>query len=202
MVDGRLLRGFTGKAGHLGHTCLDVEAPPDICGTPGSLEDAIGNCTIGARSGGRYGTTHELVEAYRRGEPGATAVWLKSVRSLACAIGTFTNILDPEVAVIGGGIARAGAALFEPLERMVREVEWKTGVGVRLVPAQLGELAGAYGAAFHARRCGPEAGMGSAGSARWPACYPAGLRLIAAGMRTWTRPARYVLRGRSRLRGG
>jgi glucokinase len=158
MVHGRLLRGFTGKAGHLGHTCLDVAGTPDICGTPGSLEDAIGNWTIKARSGGRFETTHELVEAYRRGESHAATVWLKSVKALACAIGTFTNILDPEVAVIGGGIARAGAALFDPLERMVREVEWKTGAtGIRLAPAELGELAGAFGAAYHAKRNGKAA---------------------------------------------
>jgi glucokinase len=54
MVDGRLLRGHTGKAGHLGHICLDLGGAPDICGTPGSLEVQIGNCTIRERSGGRY----------------------------------------------------------------------------------------------------------------------------------------------------
>lgn len=150
MVDGRLLHGHTGKAGHLGHTCLDVEAAPDICGTPGSLELAIGNCTIRERSGGRFTTTHELIAAHRAGDPQATEVWMKSLRSLACAIGTFTNLFDPEVVVIGGGIARAGEALFAPLEKLVRAVEWRTGPPVRLVPAQLGEFAGAFGAARHA----------------------------------------------------
>lgn len=150
MVDGRLLRGHTGKAGHLGHTCLDVNGAPDICGTPGSLELAIGNCTIRERSGGRFTTTHELIAAHRAGDAQATEVWMKSLRALACAIGTFTNLFDPEVVVIGGGIARAGEALFAPLEGLVRAVEWRTGPPVRLVPAQLGEFAGAFGAARHA----------------------------------------------------
>jgi glucokinase len=150
MVDGRLLRGHTGKAGHLGHTCLDVNGAPDICGTPGSLELAIGNCTIRERSGGRFNTTHELIAAHRAGDPHATEVWMKSLRALACAIGTFTNLFDPEVVVIGGGIARAGQALFEPLEPLIRTVEWRTGPPVRLAPAQLGEFAGAFGAARHA----------------------------------------------------
>lgn len=152
MVDGKLLRGHTGKAGHLGHLSLDPNAPPDICGTPGSIETLMGNCTIGIRSKGRFETTHDLIRAHEAGDESATAVWLKSVRALACAIGSCSNILDPEVAVIGGGIARAGDALFEPLRRMVSEVEWKVcDHELRLEPAQLGELAGAFGAARNAQ---------------------------------------------------
>ena len=63
MLNGHLLRGHTGKAGHLGHSSLDPAGTPDICGTPGSLEDAIGNHNISARSGGRFTTTRELLEA-------------------------------------------------------------------------------------------------------------------------------------------
>ncbi len=149
MVNGRLLRGHSGKAGHLGHLCLDMDGAPDICGTPGSLEMQMGNCTIRERSGGRFTTTHDLVKAHLAGDAEATRVWLRSVKALACAIGSFTNILDPELVVVGGGIARAGEALFQPLSKLVSEVEWKVcGQEVKIVPAQLGELAGAYGAAW------------------------------------------------------
>jgi glucokinase len=147
--DGKLLRGAFGKGGHLGHVCLDVHGPPDVCGMPGSVEVAIGNFSIRERSGGRFETTHALVQAHRAGDAEATRVWLASVRALACAIGSFANILDPEAVIIGGGIARAGAALFEPLQRMLDDVEWRPGGGqVKLLPAALGELAGAYGAAW------------------------------------------------------
>ena len=153
MVDGQLLRGHTGKAGHLGHATVDMDGPADICHMPGSLEVGIGNCTIRERSGGRFETTHDLIAAHLQGDAEATRVWLKSVQALACAIGSFTNVLDPEIAVIGGGIARAGAALFEPLQRMVREVEWETSpAGIKIVPAELGEFAGAFGAAYNAIR--------------------------------------------------
>jgi glucokinase len=151
MVDGRLLRGHTGKAGHLGHLCLDMDGAPDICGTPGSLEMQIGNCTIRERSAGRFATTHELIQAHLAGDAHASQIWLRSVKALACAIGSFTNLFDPELVVVGGGIARAGDALFQPLTRMVFAVEWKVcGHEVRVAPAQLGELAGAYGAAWRA----------------------------------------------------
>lgn len=151
MVDGHLLRGQIGRAGHLGHTCLDMHGPPDVCGTPGSLEVAMGNCTIRERTGGRFGSTHELVAAHLAGDRQATEVWDRSIRALACAVVSFINLFDPEAVIIGGGIARAGQALFEPLQREVATMEWRPGGhAARLLPAQLGELAGAYGAARQA----------------------------------------------------
>ncbi len=150
LVDGRLLRGHTGKAGHLGHTCLDPAGPPDICGAPGSLELAIGNCTIGQRGAGRFANTHELVKAHLAGDAFATEVWRESVKALAGAIISFTNILDPEVVIVGGGIARAGEALFPLLREYVARGEWRVcGHEARILPAQLGEFAGAFGAAWN-----------------------------------------------------
>ncbi|HRI16595.1 MAG TPA: ROK family protein [Verrucomicrobiota bacterium] len=151
MVDGHLLRGHQGKAGHFGHVSLNPEGTPDICGAPGSLEDAIGNHNIVARSAGRYVTTHDLVQAHEAGDPFATAVWMKSVKALSAALVSLGNVLDPEVVILGGGIARCGEALFRPLRALAAAHEWKAGgPGMRLVPAELGELAGAHGAAWNA----------------------------------------------------
>lgn len=151
MVDGHLLRGGIGRAGHLGHLCLDMEAPLDICNTPGSLEYFLGNYRIVERTDGRFATTHELIEACRQGDAFAHRVWRDSLRALACAIASFVNILDPEVVIVGGGIARAGEWLFEPLAELLDPIEWRPGGHrVRLVAAALGEYAGAWGAAAHA----------------------------------------------------
>jgi glucokinase len=148
MVDGRLLLGNIGRAGHLGHVCLDPHGPLDVTNMPGSLEVMIGNCTILERSHGRFKTTHELIAAHNSGDEGATTIWLKSVRDLACAVASFINVFDPEVVVIGGGIAAAGPALFEPLENYVRPIEWQPGGHkVPIAPAKLGEFAGAFGSA-------------------------------------------------------
>src|SRR5438477_1755227 len=148
MVDGRLLRGHIGRAGHLGHSSLDPDGPPDCAGTPGSLEVAIGNCTVQQRSGGRFQTTHELIAAHLKGDAEATAVWFKSVKALAAAVCSFINILDPEAVLIGGGIARAGNALFEPLRQFLEPIEWRPlGQRARILAAQLEEFAGAFGAA-------------------------------------------------------
>lgn len=151
MVDGHLLRGHTGKAGHLGHLSLDPGGAPDICGTPGSLENAIGNHNIRERSGGRFETTHDLVRAAAEGDPFAIGIWGRSVRALAAAIASLGNVLDPEVVILGGGIARSGAHLLEPLQAHLDRWEWRPGgQSMRLVSAALGEWAGAYGAAAHA----------------------------------------------------
>ncbi|HEY6167201.1 MAG TPA: ROK family protein [Verrucomicrobiae bacterium] len=151
MVDGHLLRGDIGRAGHLGHVTVDWKAARDDFNTPGSLEFFMGNKSIRIRSQGRFTTTHELVAAAQTGDLAARELWEQSVRALACAIGSLINVLDPEAVIVGGGIARAGAALFEPLERMVRGFEWQTaGHEVRLLPAKLGDFAGAYGSAANA----------------------------------------------------
>ncbi len=147
-LDGKLVVGRMGRAGHFGHICLDADGAKDIAGTPGSLEDAIGNHTVFARSEGRFADTHALVAAFRAGDAEAGEVWLRSVRRLACGIVSLVNAFDPEAVIIGGGIAKAGEALFEPLAGFLDELEWRPGGHrVRIVPAALGEWAGAAGAA-------------------------------------------------------
>ncbi len=155
LADGRLVKGHIGRAGHLGHICLDADGTPDIIGIPGSLEDAIGNCTLSARSGGRFTKTRQLVEAHRAGDAGASDIWLRSVYQLACAIASIINILDPEIVILGGGIAQAKESLFEPLGRFMNQLEWRPqGNGVRIAPAVVGTMAGALGAAHYAINAG------------------------------------------------
>lgn len=152
MVDGRLLRGHLGRAGHLGHLSLNPDGARDIVGTPGSLEDAIGDCTVAERTSGRFATTRELVAAAGAGDTTAREVWMRAVRALGAALAGLINVLDPQTIVVGGGIAAAGDALFGPLRAALDEFEWRVGAsGVAVVPAQLGALAGAFGAARRAQ---------------------------------------------------
>jgi glucokinase len=77
-------------------------------------------------------------------------VWLDSVRALAAGIASLINVLDPEAVVLGGGIMAAGDVLLEPLRRFLDEMEWRPGGHqVPIVPATLGDYAGALGAAFY-----------------------------------------------------
>lgn len=150
ICDGRLLQGAMGRAGHLGHMSLDPGGPVSITGMPGAIEVLVGDCTVRTRSGGRFDSTEALVAAYCAGDAFARDVWLKSIHALGCAVGSYLNLFDPEVVVIGGGIARAGEALFGPLQAELDRVEWRPGGRrVPLVAALLGENAGAIGAARH-----------------------------------------------------
>ena len=73
------------------------------------------------------------------------------VRDLAAAVASYINVRDPEIVIIGGGIAAAGRALFEPLEGYMRPMEWQPGGHkVPIAAAKLGEFAGAFGAAKRA----------------------------------------------------
>ncbi len=151
IVDGRLLKGAIGRAGHVGHTTVDFEGEPDICRTPGSLEDAIGNHNIAQRSEGSFESTSALLEAMAKGDTHAETVWLRSVRALAAGLVSLVNVLDPEKVVIGGGISQAGEALFEPLARELDRMEWRPdGHRVNIVPAEHDQWAGAIGAAKNA----------------------------------------------------
>lgn len=151
LVEGHLIKGQIGRAGHLGHVSVNSDGSPDIVNAPGSLEQMIGNYNIAERSGGRFTSTRLLVEAHLRGDSEATTIWLRSVHHLAAAIASFINAFDPEIVIVGGGIAQAGPALFDPLRKELDRFEWRPmGHTVRVIPAALGEKAGAIGAAYHA----------------------------------------------------
>ena len=111
---GKLLQGRFGRAGHLGHTTINYLGEPDLCKTPGSIEDAIGELTLAKRSDGVFESTQALVQAYAAGDLHASKVWLDSLRALAASIVSMANAVDPEVVLLGGGITAAGEYLFGP----------------------------------------------------------------------------------------
>jgi len=70
---------------------------------------------------------------------------VKSVKALAAAVCSFINILDPEAVIIAGELPR-GRTLFEPLQQFSIRSRWRPIATGEVVPAQLGEFAGAFGA--------------------------------------------------------
>ncbi|MEX0776854.1 MAG: ROK family protein [Phycisphaeraceae bacterium] len=152
---GRLLKGHSGRAGHLGHITVDAAGPADICNTPGSIEYHIGNYSLAQRSGGRFTSTQALVQAYLAGDATARELWLGSIHRLAAAIVSIINAVDPQRIILGGGIALSGQALFGPLQEAMDRMEWRpTGDHVKVLPAALGQWAGAIGAAWNGLRGG------------------------------------------------
>ncbi|MEP6926335.1 MAG: ROK family protein [Ginsengibacter sp.] len=151
LIDGKPYQGAFNKAGHIGHMVINDDGDADVTGMPGSLEECIGNCTIEKRSEGKFTSTHELLNAYKNGDVFAKDVWMKSVRHLAVGLASVTNILSPEVIVLGGGITQAGSDLFKPLKEYMDHYEWRAGGNkVEIVKAIYGDMAGAIGAACFA----------------------------------------------------
>ncbi len=148
VIDGKIYQGAFQKAGHAGHISVDHTGEQDITGMPGSLEDAIGNCTIKKRSLGKYDYTHQLLEDVKQGDHFANWLWLDAVKKLSVGLASITNLLSPQMIILGGGITEAGALLFEPLAEFMSKYEWRAGgQQVNIVKASFGDLAGAIGAA-------------------------------------------------------
>ena len=151
LINGKPYQGAFNKAGHFGHMVINDEGDCDVTGMPGSLEECIGNITVEKRSGGKFTSTHQMLNAYRNGDAFAKEVWLRSVKKLAIGLASVTNILSPETIVLGGGITECGKDLFEPLKEYMIKYEWRAGGnGVEIVKAEFGDIAGAIGAACFA----------------------------------------------------
>jgi glucokinase len=147
IVLGGHLHAGGGYAGEIGHTPTGHD-DPCACGARGCLEAVASAAAIARRYTARTGRPAAgAADVLAAGDPDALAVWDEALEALAGALAWVASLLAPEVVVIGGGLSRAGAALFEPLsERVPRRLTFQRVP--RLVPAALGERAGCVGAAL------------------------------------------------------
>ncbi|MET7708991.1 ROK family protein [Micromonospora sp. NPDC005413] len=148
VIDGRVLAGGHGLAGELGHMSLDDQGPACVCGGRGCLECYASGLAI-ARSAGTT-NAQDAVAAARQGDPAALSALESAGIALGRGIAQLSAALDPDVVVIGGGVAAgAGDLLLQPIRRAVRNVRSLSTVvdppEIRL--AACGPEAGALGAA-------------------------------------------------------
>jgi glucokinase len=156
VLDGRLVNGATGNAGHVGHIVVDpVDGPPCVCGGKGCLEAIARGPALAAwaqqqgwRPGQREVSARELSDDAGRGHPVGVAALRRAGRAIGIAIASATHLCDLEVVAIGGGLAQAGSLLFGPVDEAVRTyARLDFARDVRVVPAGLGQDAGLVGAA-------------------------------------------------------
>ncbi len=152
LLSGQLHTGFLQRAGHLGHMTIDAgSASRSIAGTPGSLEDAIGEATLERRSHGIYRFTQDLVRDYCSGDPWAAFIWLNSIQRLATGVVSICNAFSPEMVILAGGITKAGDHLMKPLNSFLDRYEWRpTGQRTEVCLSGFKDYAGAIGAALYA----------------------------------------------------
>lgn len=155
VLDGRLINGATGNAGHIGHVVVDPDGPPCVCGGRGCVEAIARGPALAAwaqsqgwRPGQPEVTAKDLADDAAQGHPVSLAAMRRAGQALGIAIASATHLCDLEVVSVGGGLAQAGSLLFDPLEEALRtHVGLDFARGVRVVPAELGQSAGLVGAA-------------------------------------------------------
>jgi glucokinase len=143
-----------GFAGELGHSIVDPNGLLCACGASGCLETLASAGAIARRYSELTGTppagARGVLESAQAGDTVAQRVWDEALDALALTIAQLAATLAPEAIVIGGGLAQAGPALFEPLRERV-DARLTFHRHPLLVPAHLGENAGLLGAALRAR---------------------------------------------------
>jgi glucokinase len=149
VLDGRLVLGFHGTAGELGHQVIDCNpgAPLCGCGNTGCLESFVRAAALA--SGAGTATAAEAFAADERGDPRAHAAVERWIDYLAIGLANVVTVLTPDRIVLGGGVASAAARIITPLrERLAAHVHLTDPNHVEIVHAALGVRAGAIGAAL------------------------------------------------------
>ncbi len=171
LFDGRMYRGANNFGAEVGHFTVDINGPLCACGERGHWEAIASGTALGrmarelvAKGGGAAlvaaaggdataVTGTHVGQAAAQGDPDARSLLVQYSENVAVGLAGLSNILDPECIVIAGGLVELGPLLFGPLrEAFGRHLEGSDyRPAIEIVPAQLGERAGAVGAAVLAR---------------------------------------------------
>ncbi len=172
VIDGKLYRGAYSMAGEIGHICIRMNGRKTPEGR-GGLETYVGNrrlagYAVRALKAGRRSLISRLVSnkldaitpkiiarAAVRNDPLALEIFDFAADCLAAAFSSITYILQPEVIILGGGVAQSGRVLFDPLRRHLQErLHPHFAQRIKVIPARLGARAGMIGCAALAFRRG------------------------------------------------
>jgi len=168
--EGKLIDGVNGLGGELGHTCVNLDGPRCSCGASGCVEAYCSGWAI-ARDGqalvraGRGSAiraaannpdeidARAVSEAAERGDEGALLILERAGHALGAALASFANVFNPEMIVIGGGLASIGDPLLWPAERAFHAYALPAiSESVTITGSSLGTRTGIFGAAaivFH-----------------------------------------------------
>jgi glucokinase len=167
VAGGALLRGANGFAGEIGHMVVDPDGPPCPCGQRGCWErfasgSGLARLAQQAVAEGRAGRMlalaggdpalvrgEHVTAAAAEGDAEAQAVLAELGWWVALGLVNLANAFDPQAFVLGGGLIEAGELLLGPVrlafDRLLAGAAYRPAVAI--VPATLGEHAGAIGAA-------------------------------------------------------
>lgn len=164
ITEGVLIDGKNGLGAEIGHTLVSIDGPRCNCGSIGCLEAYTAGWAIQAEAE-KVATTADgdalrelagdgpihagvVAEAAEQGDPVARALLGRAGRALGAAMGSFINMYDPEMIVIGGGVAALGELLLEPARTVLPSYSFiDMRRGCEISYSALGGDTGIYGAA-------------------------------------------------------
>lgn len=161
VADGKLIEGAHGAGGEIGHITVNPQETAQCgCGKHGCLEQyssATGvvrcmnklleqNPDVPCTLRGRDFAAKDVFDAARSGDKLAQQEVEDMTLTLALALGNIAAITDPEMFLVGGGVARAGDVLLEPLSRHYQANAFLSCRNTPIRLASLGNDAGIYGA--------------------------------------------------------
>ncbi len=130
-VHGKVYRGATGVAGEIGHMAIDPNGRPCVCGLRGCLATLVGAPALVARAtellvrypqsalAGRPPTIDSIEEAALAGDTLGLQIVREAAGHLGIAIAGLLNLMNPRVVILGGGLARLGDVLLDPLRDVI-----------------------------------------------------------------------------------
>jgi glucokinase len=165
ILNGAPWRGADGMAGEIGHTVVDPQGPPCLCGKSGCVERLASGPYLAAdarqilqqqpQRGAILRRLAEddlsritgklLAEAAAAGDEFAWQLLERSAGAIGVAIGNTANLLNPQRFVLGGGVTKSGERYWEALRRTARQTALPQ-VHFEVLPAALGDDAPLWGA--------------------------------------------------------
>jgi len=158
ITNGKLYTGASGAAGEIGHMTIDVNGPRCNCGNIGCWETLASGTALAREAVRRIAQGEQtflvklvdgdmsridakiIFEAAQQGDKLAQELVSHLGFYLGVGLVNLVNIFNPELILIGGGVAKMGDLLLRPAIRVVKERAFKTGVNtVKIRPALLGD---------------------------------------------------------------
>ncbi|MGI9406221.1 MAG: ROK family protein [Hyphomicrobiaceae bacterium] len=155
VIDGKIVDGPRGIGGEWGHTPLprpdscEIPGPGCWCGRSGCMETWVSGPAVASdhkRLSGQSLTTEEIVQRASSGDANANATLERFTDRLARGLAGVTNIIDPDVIVLGGGLSSI-AALYATLPELMRPHIFADHPNITIRPPKWGAASGVRGAA-------------------------------------------------------
>jgi glucokinase len=174
VFDGSIYHGKTGSAGEGGHVSIDYRGPVCLCGKRGCIEILAAGPAIGARARAKVAaepsrgkiildlvkgdissiTSQHVGKAFESGDPLAREVLEETVHLLTIWLGNIVDLLDPDVIVVGGGVAAMLRSFFEEIKRELPD--WCVNPRASEIPLLMAHYGADAGIAGGAALCSTE----------------------------------------------